>query len=380
MKTIAICTAGLGTLLTAGTAHADISEGDFTPALQTTVVEFPWESGFIPNDGPLRLNLTATARQNIDVSMPGSAHYDWENNGLIFRGDEEAGLFINTVQAEITAVVAVDVFGLEAEFEVGIWDLEENVEQAFTPYVLPGNEDSPVGVAQSVGPYNLVTQDFDIAGIPGTFVLDVRLDVPAASFSGTQIDIADQEGGSGNNTVASVTEENQVVDMLIADAQPGGKTSIYGQQLGTLDSEISLHLLPSVTVEVSGITFDIGPFDVAVEYPLLEDEPIAFEEIAIELDVPEAPEEDPEEDPDDDGDDGDDDGDDGDDGDDDSDDDDGDDDDEEDEDLDLDPTDPGFGGGVGDDGCGCTSGSNGSPMAVMGLLGLCLVSLRRRRR
>src|SRR5690606_34600632 len=97
MKKIAIATAGLGTLLTAGTANAEPSQGPFSPELAATIAEFPWESGYMPSSGPVRVNLQAVARQNIDVSMPGAAYYDWDHQGLIFRGEPEGGLFVNTV-------------------------------------------------------------------------------------------------------------------------------------------------------------------------------------------------------------------------------------------------------------------------------------------
>src|SRR5687767_12394200 len=144
MKRIAIASAGLSTLFFASTANAEPSEGPFAPQLSQTVAEFPWESGYLPEDGPVRVNLQATARQNIDVTMPGAAYYDWDNQGLIFRGEPEGGLFVNTVQAEITATVALDVLGLQGEVEVGIWDLEEQIEQQFTPYILAGNADAPI--------------------------------------------------------------------------------------------------------------------------------------------------------------------------------------------------------------------------------------------
>jgi MYXO-CTERM domain-containing protein len=364
----------LGAMLVSTQAQADTTTAPFDPAITERVAEFPWDSGYWPETGALRIKLGALAHQDVSVEMAGNASYDWEDRTLTFQGETGGGLFSNEFGAEITATVAIDIFGWQTEVEIGIWDLLEEMHDNFTPYVLEGNVEDPITLVQLVGPYNLVDQDFTIGSAEGKLIIDWKLDVPGMSFSGTRIDVADDGTAP---PVASFVEENEVLGMSLPDAEPGGVATAFGSQYGLFNSEVALHLMPSVELEYSGMTFTIGPFDMIVSYPLITDREFAFEAEQMDFGVPLAP---PEDDGDDDG------GDSGDGGDEPDEDEDEEPEDREDEpEADADEDEPeatGDGGGVSDaGGCGCTAGSEPVPGALMsGLLGLALVSLRRRRR
>jgi MYXO-CTERM domain-containing protein len=373
-----ISTTALATMFAATDALADTTTAPFDPAITERVAEFPWDSGYVPSSGPLRVKLGALAHQDVTVEMAGDAVYDWDHNALAFHGETGGGTFANALGAEITATIAIDIFGWQTEFEIGIWDLLEELEDNFTPYVLEGNVEDPITLVQLLGPYNLVDQPFTVGSATGKLVIDWKLDVPGMTFSGTRIDVADDGTAP---PVASIVEEHQVVGMNLPGAEPGGTATAYGTQHGVFNSEVALHLMPYVELEYMGVVFTIGPFDMELAYPLITDREFAFDQLQMDFGVPLAP---PEEDEDEDDDDGDGDGDDGDGADDDG----GDEPDDRDDDEpepEPEPEEPeatgGDGSGVSDGGgCGCTAGSEPVPGALMsGLLGLALISLRRRR-
>jgi MYXO-CTERM domain-containing protein len=378
-RTALVSMTALAATLVATDAQAETATAPFAPELTERVAEFPWDSGYVPATGPLRIKLEALARQDVTIEMDGDAAYDWESNALSFHGHTGAGNFANELGAEITATIAIDVFGFQTEFEVGIWEIAREVNDTFTPYVLAGNIDHPITLAQLIGPYNLVNQPFSVGPATGTLVIDWQLDVPGMTFRGTRIDIANDDSAP---PVASVVEEHQEVSVTLPNAEPGGVARTWGTQYGAFDSEVALHVMPLVNLEIYGIPFTIGPFDMKIAYPHITDRELAFEQLPIDLGVPLAPPED-----DDDGG-----GDSGDDGDSDSDGDDDDDDDGDDREPDPDGDSDGSGdagdsdgdsGGAAESsgGCGCTTGSDPVPNALAsGLLGLALVSLRRRRR
>ncbi len=276
------------TALTARPAAAAVAEAPYSPALDHTVTEFPWESGFIPSGGPLQINLGAAAFQRAVLELPGHAEYDWDATEILFRGDLEAGQFTNVLGAEVTATVAIDAFGIMTQVEVGIWNIEETAGGTFTPYLLPGNPDRPVEVAEMIGPFQLVQTPFDIGPATGTLTIDYAFDVPGISFAGDHIDVR-TEGGSGGAADAQVALELVAEPLVFPTAEPGGIADAYGTLYGTFNSEVALHLYPTVTVEVMGVPFDIGPFDLPVDFPLVSDDTLVFEELEMSFDVPEQP-------------------------------------------------------------------------------------------
>ena len=295
MKKLAITAVGLTSLLASTTAQAEDAQAPFNPSYEANVAEFPWESAWLPNeDAAVRVQLTAAARQDVTIDMLGDANYDWDGQELIFRGAESEGEFTNTVDLDVTVNLHVGFLGSNIDSEIGVYKLEREVMESFTPYVLEGNADAPVEIAQVIGPFNLVNAPFTISdSISGVFTLDFQIDTPGVSFQGTRIEVDTAEGSVFEN-MGTVTTENTFMDLAFEDAEPGGSTTVYGTEYGVLNSELSVRLMPAVTVYIGAgdnpVEVNIGPFDVAVEYPLVEDQEIEFDAIALNFDVPAAPE------------------------------------------------------------------------------------------
>ena len=249
MKTLSTITIGLITFAISTEALAETDTAPFEPMTEARVQEFPWESGYFPSSGPLRLQLEATAWQDIAIDMLGDAEYEWDSSTMVLRGQEDGGDFTNTVGAEIAVSIAIDVFGLETEAEIGIYDISEVFSQDFTPYVLDGNEDSPVSTMFSIGPFNIADEPFTIGSTEGTFVLDFRIDSPGVDFQGTRVDLSTEPGSVAPD--ASITSEGEVVEMLMA-GEPGEAVEVYGVQHGLINSELSVHLMPTVQMTAFG--------------------------------------------------------------------------------------------------------------------------------
>lgn len=260
----------------------------YNPTHEWRPSEFPWESGYVPADGPLRVNLHAAAFHEVLIGMQGQANYDWVALTLDYLGLDDTGIFRNTIGAEVTATIAVDALGFQQEFEVGVWDIAEVAQEQFTPYLLPGNPERPVTVAQTIGPIQLANEPFAFGPVTGTFVLDFAIDIPGISFEADRIEL-DAARGPGGNQVATHDAEGEVLDVFLPPADPGESTHAYATMFGTFDSEAALHLYPTVNIEVSGVPFAIGPFDLVVDYPVISDEEVVFPELPLMFEVPELP-------------------------------------------------------------------------------------------
>jgi MYXO-CTERM domain-containing protein len=343
----------------------------FEPSHAERVVEFPFESPYLPETGPLRLKLGVTGYQDVGIDMTGDAVYDFGASSLTMLGADDGGTFTNEIGAAVTATVSIDLAGFTTDFEIGVYQISDVAQTIFTPYVLGSGDVAEV--AQEVGPYNLVEEPFSVGPATGTLVLDVRIDAPGVAFTGTSIELDD-----GTGATASVQAEGEPIGMALG-GEPGEAVEVTATQYGALSSAVSLHLMPSVQIDVFGIGAQIGPFDVEVAYPVLDATAIEFAAESLQFDRPATPApEDPEDDDDPAGDDGGSDGGDGDPTDDDS-------------DLDDDMDDPdvpelppaAMDGDFGDDG-GCTCSTSSEAGGRGGLLslafGLGLLGLRRRRR
>jgi len=286
-RIIIVSSAGLLVALASPLASADTQNATFDPSIEWRPTEFPFESGYIPATGPLRVNLGAAAFQEVVIEMQGDAAYDWDALALAYEGYPDGGHFRNTLGAEVTATIAIDAFGFQTEFEVGIWDIAEHADANFDPYVLPGNPVRPITVSEDIGPYNLVTEPFSVGPATGTLEIDYMFEVPGISFAGTRIDL---DAASGPADVMVTHDlENESLAVMLPSASVGETTSVWATMNGEFSSSLVLHLYPTVTVDILGAPLEIGPFDVAVAYPVLTDEPIVFEDVELQYDVPEPP-------------------------------------------------------------------------------------------
>lgn len=369
-RTTCLLAASLVALVPAVAAAAPQASA-FEPSKTWRPTEFPFESPYVPATGPLRVKIGAVAFQEVDVAMAGEANYDFDGGMLEYEGREAGGSFRNTLGAEITLTISIAAFGIETELELGIWDISELAELTFDPYVLPGNPARPITLAESIGPNNLVDAPIQVLGAPANVNIDYMFEVPGISFAGEQIDL---DGAVGDaELLASHTQEHEQRSVAFTDAEPGDTVSAWATMRGSFSSALTLHVYPTVEIQVLGQPIAIGPLDIAIEYPVVSDEPVAFDDIELQYHVPEmpAPDPDPEPEPDPDssgdGDGGDASSSDG-----------------GDDDATTSGGDTtggaGSGLGVGEDasGCGCTSDRNGAGFAGVMLLGA--LGLRRRRR
>lgn len=283
--TITLGAAALACILPTA-ARAD--ERPFNPTIEWRPSEFPWESGYVPADGPLRVNLGAAVFHEVLIGMQGQAQYDWDATTLEYRGTADSGLFRNTLGAEITATIAVDALGFMQEFEVGVWDIAENAEADFTPYLLPGNPERPVVVAEMIGPFQLANEPFAVGPVTGTLTIDFAFDIPGISFEGNHIALDDAEG-PGGAPIAGHEAEGEVVGAILPDAPPGELSISYATMHGSFDSAAALHLYPTVEIDLGGVPFAIGPFDLVVDYPVISDAPVVFPELPLMFEVPAVP-------------------------------------------------------------------------------------------
>lgn len=283
---IVIATMALGICALPITAGADARP--YNPTHEWRPSEFPWSSGYVPAEGPLRVNLEAAAFHEVLVGMQGQAQYDWDALTLGYEGLDDTGIFRNTIGAEITATIAIDALGFQQEYEVGIWDIAEVAQEQFTPYLLPGNPERPVTVAQMIGPLPLADEPFAVGPVTGTLVIEFAIDIPGISFEADRIELDDTRGAGGGQ-VATHDAEGEVLDVFLPPADPGEATHAYATMHGTFDSQAALHLYPTVNIEIGGVPFAIGPFDLVVDYPVISDSEVTFPELPLMFEVPELP-------------------------------------------------------------------------------------------
>lgn len=269
-------------------AWARAEERPYNPTTEWRPSEFPWESGYVPASGPLRVNLEAAVFHEVLIGMQGQAEYVWDDTTLAYHGTADTGLFRNTLGAEITATIAIDALGFMQEFEVGVWDIAEIAEADFTPYLLPGNPERPATVAEMIGPFQIANEPFAVGPVTGTFVLDFAFDIPGISFAANRVDLDDAEG-PGGNIIESHDAEGEVVQAILPPASVGDLSISYATMHGQFDSAAALHLYPTVNIDIGGVPFAIGPFDLVVDYPVISDAPVEFPEIPLMFEVPPAP-------------------------------------------------------------------------------------------
>ncbi len=275
-------------MLYSSTAQAEPAIDNFDPQHSFRPAEFPWESGFIPGSGPLRVNLVAAAYQEVDIEMYGSTEYEFDDGEITFIRTDDSGVFNNALGIEVGVVIAIDFLGIQTEFEVGVYNIEETANSDFTPNLLPGHPDRPVTASEAIGPNNLVDTNFTIPGfgIPGNLNIDWTLNVPGISFRSTHIDIHDDGDSSIASLLGVYDQEYSDLAIMLPEDTPGETAEVHGTLHGTFDSEISLDFDVTVTVVVAGQELAIGPFTVTLDYPLLQDEPVIFEPELIEFDIP----------------------------------------------------------------------------------------------
>lgn len=275
-------------LLWSSTAQAEVVSDDFDPQHSFRPAEFPWESGFLPSGGPLRVNLTATAFQEVDITMFGDADYDFDASTFSLMGTLDSGDFQNSLGVDVTVIVSINFLGISTDFEVGVYSISEEANAVFTPYLLPGHPDRPVTAAEAIGPNDLVNTAFTIPGfnIPGTLDIDYTVNIPGIEFRSTRVDLNDADDSSAASLIGTYDQEFSDLPLVLPEDTPGETASVFGTLHGTFDSEIAIVFTVTIDVTVLGQELAIGPFDITLDFPLLEDEPVVFEPELMEFDIP----------------------------------------------------------------------------------------------
>ncbi|MEM6291114.1 MAG: MYXO-CTERM sorting domain-containing protein [Myxococcota bacterium] len=280
MKKIALLV-GCLTLLVGAEAKAEVGTDNFNPQTTFRPNEFPWESGPIGALG-VEINLTAAAYHEVDIEMTGQAGYDFDAQTLTFTGDADGGLMQNALGVE----VGVEVTFLGATFDVGLYNIEEEANGTFSPYLLPGDKERPFGVAEAIGPNDLVDTSFTLVGQEITIDIDWTLNVPGIEYRSNEIRLTDGDDSVVANEVGVYANEDEALDLVLPDAVPGETSEMYGTLHGEFDAEVSLVF--TITATLSEVP--IGPFEVPLDYPVNEGIPVEFPVELMSFDVPLPPE------------------------------------------------------------------------------------------
>ncbi|MGB1276688.1 MAG: hypothetical protein ACPG77_13145, partial [Nannocystaceae bacterium] len=187
----------------AGTGNAEAAEAaaPFAPSVSEQVlVDFPYDSDFVPDGSPLQIRLQAGIRDSFSLHMPGDGIYDFEAQSLTLVGEPGAGEIGYGVVATTEISIKLEIMGFPIEVDIieqllGGQPLEIAIPVAgtFDPYLLAGS-DAPVEIAQDI-PLNVLNQEFSLAGLMGTIKLDVVFELYGASYRTTLIDILQSEDG-----------------------------------------------------------------------------------------------------------------------------------------------------------------------------------------
>ena len=184
--------------------------------------------------------------------------------------------------------VGYDVLGFSGEIEIGVYSISEDIGQNFTPYVLDGADTRPIATAFELGPYNLVDEPFEVGSGTGNFKLDFRIDSPGITFEGTEVPASHRpglrrpRGEHHRGRPGRRTRDARSARRARLDLRPPSTASSTPRSACTSCRRVELTIF--------GVDLAIGPFDIEMEYPLLEGQEIQFDDVAMEFDIPEAPE------------------------------------------------------------------------------------------
>jgi MYXO-CTERM domain-containing protein len=274
-------------------ANAEVGTAPFNPSTDLRLEELPISTGLLPSDtASLAVGLTVTPYQDVSIVMFGDADYDFDATDIQFTGTPDSGVFTNTLGADVTVTVHLDVIGINTEFDVGVYSIEEDAVADFTPYVLPGADPRPIEVAETIGPFALVDQQaFTVPGFgnEGTLDVDFHIDIPGISYESTSIDITDDPDSGVPTELGNYVMEDSNLELTLPNAIPGQTSSVWGELNGLLDSEVSFVFEVTVTVIVLDNPITVGPLEFGVDVPIRQDEPVVFEPEEMQFMVPEEP-------------------------------------------------------------------------------------------
>ncbi|MCR9164621.1 MAG: MYXO-CTERM sorting domain-containing protein [Nannocystaceae bacterium] len=282
------CIVALVLLGTPSLASAETLETDrFEPernlellGLQGIDVDTNWQ----PPGSPIQVRFETHADDDIFVEMPGDAVLDWDTGELYFVGDDEGGVWDVDIGVTLDARFRFDLVGIQFESSfIGPYDLGIFETAAFTPYLLPGNDQRPVYIDDETTPievFNYAIVDAVIAS--GNFYVDASFDIDM-QLACERIDVMDAEG----NPVGSITAELEGLAIAGPDEEQDEELVEAQASLHcTLFSDVELILYPGVELQIGFEEFQLAPFELRIQ--LLDDriDPLNFDALPIVFDEP----------------------------------------------------------------------------------------------
>jgi hypothetical protein len=279
------------TLSISASAHAaDPESQPYAPSLETSIVSYPYDSDWVPANSPLQFRLQAAFLDEVRAEMEGEATYDWDDETLVFEGTAGQGSFAYEIGVELTASVQIDIAGLIIPADVvGPIDLKLPTSVTFDPYLLEGNPDRPADASTTLT-VNAIDQalDFGMAAT-GNIHVDVQVDFIGLNFQSNQLDVSENEMGAA---VLTTNQEGEVFDYILEAPVEPETVDLWALLTSEMNAETSIHLLPSVSVTpTGGAPITVGPFDLDVNFPVVNAEPLIFplEQIPFEGPTQEPP-------------------------------------------------------------------------------------------
>jgi MYXO-CTERM domain-containing protein len=276
--------ASLGWLAFGGIAEAPATDR-FEPRLQRDLVgfeDFDFDSGWFPMGAPVQLRFYAHAADSIEIEMLGDAFYDWNAETIAFEGDPMAGRFAIDVGLELQASVRFDVAGLVWESDVlGPWDYAITSEAFYTPYLLPGNPDAPVEIADQTDGVPVAS----VPIVPNIIVASGNLDVTVAADITARLE--------GVRIEATTIGDGAIVDAEgvpspLSPTPGADPLAVDGVLVAALQTAPVLIVRPHLVMSILGQNFEIFGIDIPIALPET-DEQLAFDPEPMLFDAPEPP-------------------------------------------------------------------------------------------
>lgn len=257
----------------------------FEPRMQRDLVgleDVDFDSDWFPPDAPVQLRLYAHAADSIEIEMLGDGVYDWDAETIAFEGDAGAGRFAIDVGLELQASVRFDVFGLQWESDIlGPWDYAITSEALYTPYLLPGNPESPVEIDDHTDGVPLASVPIvpDIIVASGNLDISVAADI-TARLEGLRIEATTDADG------AIVDAEG--VPSPLSPTPGADPLAVDGVLVASLQTAPVLIVRPHLVMSILGQDFEIFGVDIPIALPET-DEQLDFDPEPMLFAAPEPP-------------------------------------------------------------------------------------------
>jgi uncharacterized protein (TIGR03382 family) len=245
------------------------------------VDDYDYDSDWQPADSPIQVRLVVHAGNTISLEMLGDALYDWNAGEVWLEAEPAMGSYEVDLGLFIGSYLRFDILGIEWEGEVGepiefqITDLVD-----FEPYLLPGNPDSPLDLTTEVERQTVI--DYDALDL---YVASASLRVDLSGslntwFETTAVTVIPAELDGGAATLEAYREPGP---MALLEVEPLEYADAQAQLEGDVVFTTDLHAWPSVVVDLLGTEYTLAEFDIPIELPSIEDhwifdpEPLSFQ-------------------------------------------------------------------------------------------------------